>query len=90
MTFPYLASPPFLGLPPAAAGHAFAIAGLAWDGATTNRPGARFGPAAIRQASQMLCGGEHPLFGLSPVGHCGDAGDLALPNTAFTIRPSSK
>ena len=83
MNFPYLAAPPFLNLPPATAAHPFAVAGLAWDGATTNRPGARFGPAAIRQASQMLCEGEHPFFGLSPVGHCGDAGDLTLPNTAL-------
>ena len=39
------------------------VAGIAWDGATTNRPGARFGPFEIRRASQMLCDAVHPLFG---------------------------
>jgi agmatinase len=63
--------------------HRFAVAGIAWDGATTNRPGARFGPRAIRQASHMLCDGMHPLFDLSPVGQLGDAGDLVLPNTGL-------
>ena len=32
----------------------FALAGVAWDGSTTNRPGARMAPRAIRQASHML------------------------------------
>jgi agmatinase len=59
----------------------FVIAGVAWDGATTNRPGARFGPRAIRDASHMLCDGRHPLFDVSPRDHLGDAGDLSLPNT---------
>lgn len=67
----------------AAPSHRFAVGGIAWDGATTNRPGARFGPRAIREASHMLCDGTHPLFGLSPLGRFGDAGDLALPNTGL-------
>jgi agmatinase len=71
----------FLKAPAATDAHAFAVAGIAWDGATTNRPGARFGPRAIRQASHMLCDGIHPLFGVSPDGRLGDAGDLPLPNT---------
>ena len=61
----------------------FAVAGIAWDGATTNRPGARFGPRAIRDASRMLCDATHPHFGVSPAGVLGDAGDLALPNTGL-------
>jgi agmatinase len=61
----------------------FAVAGVAWDGATTNRPGARFGPRAIRDASHMLCDGTHPFFDVSPLGALGDAGDLALPNTSL-------
>jgi agmatinase len=61
----------------------FAVAGIAWDGATTNRPGARFGPRAIREASHMLCDGEHPVFDLAPGDRLGDAGDLALPNTGL-------
>jgi len=59
------------------------VAGVPWDGATTNRPGARFGPYQIRRASHMLCDGTHPLFGISPHGHLADAGDLALPNTSL-------
>ena len=61
----------------------FAVAGVAWDGATTNRPGARMGPSAIRRASHMLCDGTHPHFEVSPLGHLGDAGDLQLPNTSL-------
>jgi agmatinase len=61
----------------------FAVAGIAWDGATTNRPGARFGPRAIRQASGMLCDAIHPHFNVSPHDLLGDAGDLALPNTGL-------
>jgi agmatinase len=68
---------------PALAGQPFAVAGVAWDGATTNRPGARFGPRAIREASHMLCDGTHPHFNVSPLGSLGDAGDLALPNTGL-------
>jgi agmatinase len=61
----------------------YAVAGVAWDGATTNRPGARFGPRGIRQASAMLCDGTHPHFDVTPIGLLGDAGDLALPNTSL-------
>ena len=61
----------------------YAVAGIAWDGSTTNRPGARFGPRAVRQASHMLCDGTHPLFDVSPLGKLGDAGDLPLPNTSL-------
>jgi hypothetical protein len=40
----------------------FAVAGIAWDGSVTNRPGARFGPRAIREASHMLCDGIAPAL----------------------------
>jgi len=66
-----------------AAATPYAVAGIAWDGCVTNRPGARFGPRAIRDASHMLCDGTHPHFNLSPEGQLGDAGDLALPNTSL-------
>jgi agmatinase len=36
------------------------VAGIPFDLGTSNRPGARFGPAAIRQASRMLVDGDHP------------------------------
>ncbi|MBZ8139987.1 agmatinase [Rubrivivax gelatinosus] len=61
----------------------YCVAGVAWDGATTNRPGARFGPRAIRTASHMLCDATHPLFDVSPIGSLADAGDLPLPNTSI-------
>ena len=41
---------------PQLAGQPFAVAGVPFDGAVTNRPGARFGPQEIRRASLMLCG----------------------------------
>jgi agmatinase len=59
------------------------IAGVPWDGATTNRPGARFGPNGIRLASHMLGDGIHPLFGVSPLASIADAGDLVMPNTSL-------
>lgn len=81
--FAYLSDPHFLKSGPIAADKPFAVAGIAWDGAVTNRPGARLAPRAIRQASHMLCDGTHPLFGVSPIGLLGDAGDLPLPNTSL-------
>jgi agmatinase len=81
-SFAYLCDSGFLKAPPAT-DQPFAVAGIAWDGSTTNRPGARFGPRAIREASHMLCDGVHPLFDVSPEGQLGDAGDLTLPNTSL-------
>ncbi|MBB4843455.1 agmatinase [Paucibacter oligotrophus] len=66
-----------------AAPRPYGLAGIAWDGCVTNRPGARFGPRAIRQSSQMLCDGVHPFFNTSPEGLLADFGDLALPNTSL-------
>src|ERR1700751_6131232 len=52
--------PTFLGLERSNADAAICIAGIPFDLGTSNRPGARFGPAAIRQASRMLVDGDHP------------------------------
>lgn len=60
----------------------FAVAGVPFDGAVTNRPGARFGPQDIRRASLMLCDGIHPYFGVSPLRLLGDALDMRLPNAS--------
>jgi agmatinase len=60
----------------------FAVAGVPYDGVVTNRPGARFGPQAIRAASLMLCDGIHPVFDVSPVDDLGDALDMRLPNAS--------
>ncbi len=71
----FLAAAPLQGQP-------FALVGVPFDGAVTNRPGARFGPQEIRRASLMLCDGLHPVFGVSPLEALGDAGDLRLPNAS--------
>ena len=73
----------FFQAPAARGDEPYCVAGLAWDGATTNRPGARMGTSAIRQASHMLCDAEHPHFNVTPIGQLGDAGDLPLPNTSL-------
>ena len=67
---------------PALAAQPFALAGIPFDGAVTNRPGARFGPQEIRRASLMLCDGIHPYFNVSPLDRLGDAGDMLLPNAS--------
>ena len=59
------------------------VAGIPWDGSTTNRPGSRFGPYQIRRASHMLCDGTHPRWGVTPLDSLADAGDLTLPNTSL-------
>jgi agmatinase len=81
--FAYLSGQTFLGVPHNADGRPYAIAGVAYDGAVTNRPGARFGPDAIRRASRMLCDAIHPHFDVSPLEVLTDLGDLALPNTSL-------
>src|ERR1700759_3482012 len=52
--------PSFLGLDRSDPDAAICIAGIPFDLGTSHRPGARFGPAAIRQASRMLVDGDHP------------------------------
>jgi agmatinase len=82
-SFAFLSNNSFLKSPVASSDTPYAVAGIAWDGSVTNRPGARFGPRAIREASHMLCDAIHPLFDISPEGRLGDAGDLPLPNTSL-------
>ncbi|MBF0393843.1 MAG: agmatinase [Alphaproteobacteria bacterium] len=57
----------------------FCVAGIPFDLGTTNRAGARGGPAAIRQASRMLFDGENPTHWRDPktLG-LADIGDFAL------------
>jgi len=52
--------PSFLGVARTSPDAAICVAGIPFDLGTSNRPGARFGPAAIRQASRMLVDGDHP------------------------------
>ncbi len=60
----------------------FAVCGVPFDGAVTNRPGARFAPQEVRRASLMLCDGIHPHFNISPLEYVGDALDMRLPNAS--------
>ena len=71
----------FMACPPLA-DQPFAVVGVPFDGAVTQRPGARFGPAAIRAASLMLCDGIHPHFNATVLGALGDALDMRLPNAS--------
>ena len=87
--FAYLSQNYFLSVPNDAEQKPFAIAGIPYDGAVTNRPGARFAPAAIRAASQMLCDGIHPYFNVSPYDFVYDLGDLATPNTDLAAMRAS-
>ena len=84
-SFPFMQTGGFLGLPLSSGDSSkkFAVAGICWDGCVTNRPGARFGPNAIRQASHMLCGDEHPFFDTTPVSDTVDLGNLLLPNASL-------
>ena len=61
-----------------------AVVGVPFDGGTTYRPGARFGPAAIRAGSRLMRG-YHPGLDLHPFAaqQVADAGDIAC--TPFNI-----
>ena len=55
-----------------------ALLGAPFDGGVSFRPGARFGPSAIRQASRHLRPAYHPMQDISPYGviQAVDAGDV--------------
>jgi agmatinase len=77
---PTFAVPPsFLGLARHGRDASFVVAGIPLDAGTTNRAGAREGPAAIRRASRMLVDGAHPQFGIEPAAlELADIGDFGL------------
>jgi agmatinase len=62
-----------------------AILGVPFDGGTSYRPGARFGPLAVRQAARTLRPGFHVELGLAPLESMQivDAGDV--PVTPYDI-----
>lgn len=69
----------FMGLGPARAGARLSIAGIPLDIGTTNRAGARDGPAAIRRASRMLVDGAHPGSWVDPLSlPIADIGDFSV------------
>lgn len=77
---------------------AFAFLGVPYDGGTTSAPGARYGPHAIREASQGMRYSLHPHTG-RPLGFAdvsrgrmvlegvwmSDAGDVVLPPGASAV-----
>ncbi|MDX6331772.1 MAG: guanidinobutyrase / D-arginase [Streptomycetaceae bacterium] len=66
-------------------GYDLAILGVPFDAGTSYRPGARFGPMAVRQASRNLRTGYHVELGSSPFEEIQvvDAGDV--PVTPYSI-----
>ena len=62
-----------------------AILGVPFDGGTSYRPGARFGPAGVRQASRNLRPGFHVELDSAPLSRLQvvDAGDV--PVTPYSI-----
>ena len=77
---PTFAVPPgFLGLEHSGPDAAICVAGIPYDLGTSNRPGARFGPGAIRRASRMLVDGDHPLDWADPARlDIADIGDFRI------------
>ncbi|GLW09763.1 agmatinase [Microtetraspora sp. NBRC 13810] len=65
--------------------YAVAVLGAPFDGGTSFRPGARFGPAAVRQASRNLRPAYHPDLDVAPYQRIQvvDAGDV--PCNPFSI-----
>jgi len=78
---PRFAGPPTFALLPRReeVGHCdVAVVGVPFDSGTSYRPGARFGPAAVRQGSRLLRP-WHPGLHVAPFGaqQVADAGDIA-------------
>jgi agmatinase len=69
-----------------------AILGIPFDSGVTYRPGARFGPSAIRQGSRLLRS-YHPALDVEPffLQQVVDAGDVACtPSTSKRRSPRSR
>jgi agmatinase len=77
---PTFAVPPtFLGIQRHGRGGSICIAGVPLDVGTTNRSGARSGPAAVRKASRMLVDGAHPVHWVTPAeADISDLGDFQI------------
>jgi len=67
-----------------------AIIGGPFDAGTSYRPGARFGPQSVRQASRQLRTNYHPDYDVEPfkIQQVADAGDIAC--NPFDIREAIK
>ncbi len=71
-------------------GFDLAVTGIPFDQAVTHRPGARFGPRAIREASTIMAGDTPYGWGYSPLDSfkIADAGDMALDYAAMGEVPA--
>lgn len=67
-----------------------AVTGVPFDQAVTHRPGARFGPRAIREASTLMAGDRPYGWGYSPLDRFKvvDAGDMAFDYAAMADVPA--
>lgn len=75
----FAVAPSFLGTARNDPAAPVCVAGIPFDLGTTNRAGARFGPAAIRQASRMLIDGDHPAHWVKPTAlPLADVGNFAI------------
>src|SRR6202158_1267065 len=82
----YATPPSFLGVERSDPRAAIAVAGIPYDRGPSNRPGARFGPAAIRQASRMLVDGDHPIAGVAPAEReIADIGDFSIAHGSIAV-----
>ena len=71
--------PSFLGIERDDPASPICVAGIPFDLGTTDRAGARFGPAAIRQASRTLIDGDHPVHWVNPAAlPLADIGNFAI------------
>jgi agmatinase len=71
----------FLGLEGSDPASDVCVAGVNFDLGTSNRPGTRFGPDAIRAASRMLYDGQNPFSWVNPLDHLriADVGNIPFP-----------
>src|SRR5580692_5123990 len=86
----------FLGVPrvelDALDGYDVVFLGAPFDGGTSHRPGARFGPQAIRITDYLPHDGSRPhlALGVDPLAElrCADAGDVEMPggDTELSLR----
>lgn len=89
---PFAGVPSFLRRPLTkdVSGFDLAVTGIPFDQAVTHRPGARFGPRAIREASTLMAGDTPYGWGYSPLDRfrIADAGDMAFDYAAVSEVPA--
>ncbi|MCP3675643.1 MAG: agmatinase [Gammaproteobacteria bacterium] len=66
-----------------------AVTGIPYDLSVTNRPGTRFGPRALREASALISNGEVPDWGFDPFDKIAvvDYGDCGVDSSAPELIP---